>query len=390
MDESSTRATIRTNGFGATTLLVVAVAMSASATHAQQVLEIDTAVGRVIIDDEWRAIRTIGDMPLDRTRAILYANDDEEPEAVMAFSLETGEWIRTIPTPEGDGPFELSRGTSGMTVGRDGTLHVSGYVRVLEFDPLGNAVSNWRPPAQMVMDVCDFNGQPAIPAYGGVIRRGPDGEDESVGPGVVDGYAIVGSTSQESLWATGIDMSREGSQSSSVTPPRIACTDDAAYVVTSYAEGPDSVSVYHRNGEAERLAVPTEFTEAREDCTVELTLPGVGTVPWRCTTWNRSLQPTLDGRGNLVLLGRDLEVPGTVIDPATGCYALIRKPEPTFYSDALHIYQDSALVFRYDSWQQAENSFSVTTAANRVSLHPLRRVSGEPCPGMLPSVEGVR
>ncbi len=64
---------------------------------------------------EWRAIGTIGDMPLDRTRAILYANDDEEPEAVMAFSLETGEWIRTIPTPEGGGPRELERGMSGMT-----------------------------------------------------------------------------------------------------------------------------------------------------------------------------------------------------------------------------------------------------------------------------------
>ncbi|MCY4571572.1 MAG: hypothetical protein OXF01_02120, partial [Gemmatimonadetes bacterium] len=103
-------------------------------------LEIDTTVGRIIIDDEWRAIRTIGDMPLDRTRAILYANDDEEPEAVMAFSLETGEWIRTIPTPEGGGPRELERGMSGMTLGRDGRLYVAGYVRVLEFDPLGQYV----------------------------------------------------------------------------------------------------------------------------------------------------------------------------------------------------------------------------------------------------------
>ena len=80
-------------------LILVAIAglATAHAASPQQVLEIDTAVGRVIIDDEWRAIRTIGDMPLDRERAILYARDDEEPEAVMAFSLETGEWIRTIP-----------------------------------------------------------------------------------------------------------------------------------------------------------------------------------------------------------------------------------------------------------------------------------------------------
>ena len=64
---------------------------------------------------------------------------------MMAFSLDTGEWLRTIPTPTGGGPRELQRGMTGMTLGRDGSLYVSGYVRVLEFDPLGQYVSNWRP-----------------------------------------------------------------------------------------------------------------------------------------------------------------------------------------------------------------------------------------------------
>ena len=131
------RAIVRVHGYGAAILHAVAAALGTPAADAQQVLEIDTAVGRVILDDEWRAVRTIGDMPLDRTRALLYANDDEEPEGVMVFSLETGEWIRTIPTPTGGGPRELERGMSGMTLGRDGRLYVSGYVRVLEFDPLG-------------------------------------------------------------------------------------------------------------------------------------------------------------------------------------------------------------------------------------------------------------
>ena len=387
------------------TLLVVSALVAAPAADAQQVLEIDTAAGRVIINDEWRAIQTAQDMVVDQTRAILYANDAEEPEAVMAFSLETGEWIRTIPTPTGGGPRELERGMVSMTLGRDGRLYVAGWVRVLEFDPLGQYVSDWRPQAQMVLDVCEFDGQPTIPAHGGVIRRRPDGADEDVGPGVVDGSAITGATPHEALWATGIDMSREGTQTISVAAPRIACADDAAYVVTSYAERPDSVFVYHRNGEMTGLAVPTEFTEEREDCTAVITLPDLGrtVIPWGCTTWNRSLTPTVDGRGNLVLLGSDLEVPGSIIDPATGCYALVRKPEPTFLNDALHIYQDSALVFHYAAWEQelelppgvelparaaggVTASMSVSSAANRISLHPLRRVSGEPCPGMLPSV----
>ena len=173
------------------TLLAVATAAAATAigapaADAQQVLVIDTAAGRVIIDDEWRAIRTFGDMALDRTRAILYARDDEEPEAVMAFSLKTGEWIRTIPTPTGDGPRELQRGMAGMMLGRDGRLYVAGYVRVLEFDPLGQYVSNWRPGVETVRGVCEFDGQPAVVAYSGVIRRRPDGTDERFGPGFVD------------------------------------------------------------------------------------------------------------------------------------------------------------------------------------------------------------
>lgn len=141
MGGSAMRAMKRLHDCGATILYAVAAALAAPAAGAQQILEIDTAVGRVILDDEWRAIRTIGDMPLDRTRALLYANDDEEPEGVMVFSLETGEWIRTIPTPTGGGPRELERGMSGMALGRDGRLYVSGYVRVLEFGPLGGSTS---------------------------------------------------------------------------------------------------------------------------------------------------------------------------------------------------------------------------------------------------------
>lgn len=357
-------------------LILVAIAglATAHAASPQQVLEIDTAVGRVIIDDEWRAIRTIGDMPLDRARAILYARDDEEPEAVMAFSLETGEWIRTIPTPEGDGPQELKRGMSGMTLGRDGRLYVAGYVRVLEFDPLGQYVSNWRPQAEVVSDVCELDGQPAIVASSGVIRRVTEGEDEGFGPGIVDRRAT---TTQEI--PGGMRRVISGAR------PRIACTDDAAYVVTTNAEGSDSVFVYRRNGERAPLALPTEFTDPGSDCKVERSF-GTAVVEFSCTNWAEELRPTLDGQGNLVLLGRHYEVPGTIIDLETGCHAVVRKPETSWDYDALNIHQDSALVFHYASWENDQGGFSMSSAADRVSLHPLRRISGEPCPGMLESV----
>ena len=370
-------------------LLAIAGLLAAPAASAQQVLEIDTAVGRVIIDDEWRAIRTIGDMPLDRTRGIFYAKDNEEPEAAMVFSLETGEWIRTIPTRTGGGPQELERGMSGMTLGRDGRLYVSGYVRVLEFDPLGQYVSNWRPGAEVVWDVCEFDGQPAIVGRGsGVIRRGPDGTDEDLGRDIVDRRE-----------ASIRDTPRGRNRVIRGSPPRIACTDAAAYVVTTSAEGPDSVFVYRRNGEVGRLAVPTEFTDRGDDCKVKVDMGHTEVLEMSCTNWARELKPTLDGQGNLVLLGRDQEVPGAIVDPETGCYAVVRKPDPSRVYDALHIYRDSALVFHYSVYETelppgfeipagaTAAAVSVSTTAERISLPPLRRVSGEPCPGMLPSVD---
>ena len=368
----------------AATLLAVATAIGAPAAEAQQVLEIDTVAGRVIIDDIWRAIGTFDDIVLDRNRAILYVSDAEEPEGVMAFSLETGEWIRTISTPTGDGPHEVSEGLTGMSIARDGGLYVSGHLRILKFDALGTFVSYWQPRAEPHRKVCGFGGQPAIPVRGGVIRRGPDGTDEGVGPGQVDGRGADRMIVKREM-VEGNRTVRTGW----TAVAQIACTDDEAYVVLSYEEGPDSVFVYHRDGEMQSLAVPTDFAEVRDGCTVKVTMPSARSLDWPCSGWNRQLKPSLDDLGNLVLLGRNVEVSGTVVDPETGCYAVVRKPGPSLAYDAGHIYQDSALVFGYDSGSTDQGGSFISQAANRVSLHPLRRVSGVPCPGMLPSVDGV-
>jgi hypothetical protein len=99
-------------------------------------------------------------------------------------------------------------------------------LRVLEFDPLGQYVSNWRPGVDVVWDVCEFHGQPAIVSGTGVIRRAPDGTDETLGRDIVDRCAA-------SIRDTPMGRGRVISGS----PPRIACTDDAAYVVTSSRGG---------------------------------------------------------------------------------------------------------------------------------------------------------
>ena len=107
-----------------------------------------------------------------------------------------------------------------------------------------------------------------------------------------------------------------------------------------------------------------------------------------------------DNRGNLVLLGISLVTlvgqeggfwnMGAVIDPVSGCHAVIRNPEKNMLQPRLTgIYQDSAVVgYRYRE-ETTENGRRVITNhsyANKVALHPLRRLSGEPCAGMLPTV----
>ena len=160
--------------------LCLAVQFAASTGAAQQVLEIDYDAGRTVIDDEQRGIyNTL----IDHERSILYAYDTEEPEGVMAFSLDTGEWMRTVRFPTGGGPQELPQGFAGMSVAPRGGLFVAGVSRVLQFDANGQYVSDWTPLApERKGAICSFDGNPAVPTANGIVRRTGDGE-ETIGPG---------------------------------------------------------------------------------------------------------------------------------------------------------------------------------------------------------------
>ena len=98
----------------------------------------------------------------------------------------------------------------------------------------------------------------------------------------------------------------------------------------------------------------------------------------------------MDGNGNLVLvstIGFGLSLTGVIIDPESGCHALLRhRPQPE--SDVVAIYADSAVVFHRDVEPTEGGGVRVSARAGRVTLNPFRRVSGEPCADMLPSVTG--
>ena len=107
----------------------------------------------------------------------------QQPEGIMVFSLDTGERLRTISTPEGEGPYEFPHGRHGMAVSSSGGLYVSGYLLVMMFDPEGEPISSWPLHSMTTSEVCNLGGEPAVPAQGGIVRRKSDGTSERIGPG---------------------------------------------------------------------------------------------------------------------------------------------------------------------------------------------------------------
>ena len=351
--------------------------LSAPAADAQQILDIDFDTGRTIIDDEWRAMYS-GVVAVDSERNMLYVDDSQEPDGIMVFSLETGEWLRTISTPAGEGPYEFPQGRSGIDLAPGGGLYVSGIMRVVEYDPQGMPIHSWRPESALGRQVCNFGGAPAVPSGGGVTRRGPDiGMDQTFGPGQEEYRAVVAGTTDNhratvtSRWDT-----------------RIACLHDAAYVAMSNEEGPDSVFVYHRSGEEGRVAIPVRGVRDRIACTRRYAWGGK-TIEEPCPHWSKRGRLSFDDLGNIVLLGPDAETHGAIINPDTGCYALIRNTTRGRHTP-VGVHADSILVFHSPVAATEEDGRTVynitANSAYRVSRHPLRRVSGEPCPGMLPSM----
>ena len=343
---------------------------------AQQVLEIDFEAGRTIIDDEWRAMSSYL-AAVDWERGVLYVRDDEEPEGIMAFSLETGEWVRTIPTPKGDGPHEFAQGVTDIAISPGGGLYMTGFVRVVGFDPEGVPIDSWRPEVPVPRRVCSLGGVPAVPTQGGVVRRGPDNTSVAIGPVRAQGRSVAPEAEYDAaaIW----DRLRTA---------HVVCSEDRAYVRMSYAEGqPDSLFVYHLGGEAEALAVPVEDASGRRLCirAEERRADGSLIRPERpCPHWSRGARLSFDDRGNIVLLGNDTDTHGALINPETGCYALIRSTREHPH-EPIAIHADSVLVLRRPfeiSRRGDETIISVDDSGEGLSLHPLRRVSGEGCEGL--------
>ena len=290
---------------------------------------------------------------VDWTENALYVTDAEEPDGIMVFSLVTGEWLRTIATPRGEGPNEFPYRRRQMAVSPTGGLYVSAYLSVVEFDRVGTPVGSWGPDSPPTTSVCNLGGAPAVPSQGGVVRRGPDG-NEGIGSIRADGqFASAGPN--ESAEVLTMQIMRA----------RLACTNDRAYVVLSYDVGPDSVFVYHRDGTESRVMLPAEGGDSF-----------------------RHLSPSLDTRGNLSLFGLGSRYHGVIMDLKTGCHTLVRNRTKLHYVP-MRVKGDSVLVFHShvnDDVVDGRVVHSYRSTAKGVSVRPLRRVTGE-CPRAVPEPE---
>lgn len=334
-------------------ILAVVIAVSAPwavPAVAQQILEADPEAGRVLIDGPFRAISpTPWMVGISEDTRTLYLHDWEEPEGVMAFSFDTGEWVRTVPIRRGDGPSEL-RWITSITPASDGGMYVSGAERVLEFDSVGGLERDWSVHDLTGRNVCEMDGRPAVISEAGhLVRRGANGEDEVIGE-----------------WTLGTTLR------AAYLRTLLACSDGTAYVMTVPESGPIGSFSVLRQGRPVGELETALFLEKPED-------------------WRRSGFLTYgDSRGNIVVVTPDNQAWGAVIDPRTGCYAVLRNTGRSGFGSLAGIYADSAVVLHrdYEEFRDGRRTVvRVYDVAARVSLVPFRRTSGNPCPGMFPSLD---
>ena len=166
-------------------------AFPANPGFAQETFWIDYERARTIIEGPWRAIDPY-EYAIDHPRRVLYVHDLEEPDGIMAFSLESGEWLRTIRIPLGEGPGEL-KGFGGVALAPGGGLYLWRYPRTILVNAMGAVVGEWRPDAASLwMDMCVFGAEPAVPSLGGLVRRGAEGRDERMAAPSMDRGVLQG------------------------------------------------------------------------------------------------------------------------------------------------------------------------------------------------------
>ena len=341
--------------------VAVALAVGAAATAAQQVLDVDMDAGRELAGGAEYSFR--GDPIMDYGRRLVLVSEAADPLAVTAYSLEDGS-VRAVfgGGRAGDGPGELTQ-VDATAVGPEG-VYVAGGGRVLYWSWQGALLHQWKPSTPLTIDLCALRGRPAVPLqHGGLVFRDDDGESV-----VLDGEART-----EMDW-TGVRTNEEAFRViHAYHSNMMACNDSAAYVLA----GASHALTEHKTGMEPRwIPMPPELVEAarmRMDRSSESHFfPGYGDL-------------FLAEDGRLVITTFGNWVAGAVVDPATGCYALMTNTNAPVGWSYAGMFGDSVVTLEGSrqpttGMVDGKRRAVYSTEETHIFVRPVRSVSGEPCP----------
>ena len=340
-------------------------------------MELDLEAGRDIVGGPEHQFRLFG--AVDYDRRLVYAVEALDPLAVTAFSLDDGAIVRRYGGREGEGPGELLM-ISGVALSERGVFAAGGAV-VNYWTLSGELLYQWRPVAPGVGTICSLAGRPAVAGQEGVVVRADDGRSI----------------------ARGADTPSAGVRASSGLPReaimryfdfRMSCNDSVAYVLAD-----DKITAYSPGGGVHQIPVPPEVEEVLRNRQREATdSPGNRTS---IRARDTRMVTTADGR--LFVGVRHPEMAGAIVDPATGCYELVKAASSPGGRRAprgrrvLGLMADSLIFVDIVSEPMTELVDGKRQAVTRdvggrtlpvvlmeprsIAMRPLRLVSGQPCGG---------
>ena len=324
----------------------------------QAVMELDLEAGRDIVGGSEHQFRAFGAVEYDRR--LVYAVEALDPLAAAAYSLDDGAIVATYGGKKGEGPGELVL-VQGVAMSPEGVF-VAGRGVVNHWALSGELLYQWRPVAPSVRALCSLAGQPAVIGPEGVVVRADDGAS-------VERRGAALGTAWETL--SGI---------------RMACADAVAYVLANHA-----ISAYSPEGGVRQIPVPPEVEDiARKREATRLPEYPTG----RFAPYGRMVT-TADGR--LFVASTHPEIAGAIVDPATGCYELLKTDPVPGGRHVLGLMADSLIFVDIVSepatelvdgkWQTVTRNVGGRTlpvhsrSPRSIAMRPLRLVSGQRCGG---------
>ena len=348
------------------------------AAFGQAVMELDLEAGRDIVGGPEHQFRAFGGA-VDYDRRLVYAVEALEPLAVTAYSLDDGAMVRRYGGRKGEGPGELLT-IDGVALGAGGVFAAGGAV-VNHWSLSGELLYQWRPVAPGVGTICSLAGRPAVAGQEGVVVRADDGRSiargaETLSAGLQAGSGVPGEATMRYLHF------------------RMSCNDSVAYVLADH-----KITAYSPGGGVRQIPVPSKIEEIVRKRQQEATsLPGYRTI-----TPNPYSRMVTTADGRLFVAISDLGMAGAIVDPATGCYELLKT---TFSRGGRHVLRgrrvlglaaDSLIFVDVVSEPDTElvngkrqavtmdvrgrpvQVFSISSQS--IAVRPLRLVSGQPCGG---------